>query len=108
MQWRLDGVLQDVTEFPKAIAGQIVSRLKVLSRLLTYQSDVPQEGRIQDDRFENEIRVSTFPTLFGERAVIRLFIGREELLDLEDLGFPEAISAQISALLNETSGCLIV
>jgi type II secretory ATPase GspE/PulE/Tfp pilus assembly ATPase PilB-like protein len=108
MQWRIDGVLQDVAKFPKEIAAQIVSRLKVLARLLTYQSDVPQEGRIQDDRFENEIRVSTFPTIFGERAVVRLFIGQQEFHELADLDFPEDISVALSSLMNETGGCLIV
>src|SRR5262245_19240906 len=70
--WRIDGVLVSVGAFPRGKAADVVTRLKVLAELLTYRTDVPQEGRIRRD--ENalqpsgvEMRVSTFPTLHGER-----------------------------------------
>lgn len=70
---RHDGVLQKLGEFPAGTNSSVVSRLKVLSNLLTYQSDVPQEGRIALPGEAAEVRVSTFPTLYGERAVLRFF-----------------------------------
>src|SRR5438874_1742601 len=68
VQWRIDGVLQAIGEFPRGSGSDVVSRLKVMVELLTYRTDVPQEGRIRGDSAV-EMRVSTFPTLYGERAV---------------------------------------
>src|SRR5438445_8010344 len=66
VQWRIDGVLQPVGEFSRGKAADVVARLKVLAELLTYRSDVPQEGRIRSAEGEShgsiEMRVSTFPT----------------------------------------------
>ena len=76
---RLDGVLQPAGLFPQAVAPNLVARLKVLAELLTYRTDVPQEGRIRVPDGDVEMRVSTFPTLYGERAVVRLFGGNPTL-----------------------------
>jgi len=108
VRWRLDGVLQPVGVFPRGEAADIVSRMKVLAELLTYRTDVPQEGRIRDRRGNVEIRVSTFPTLHGERAVVRLFAAQGEYLHLRDLGLPDDVSAQLSELLAETSGAILI
>ena len=108
MRWRLDGVLQPIGVFPRGDAADVVSRLKVLAQLLTYHSDRPQEGRIRDKPGEIEMRVSTFPTLHGERAVIRLFASQQRFQYLEDLGLPPEIDAALRKLLRETSGALII
>src|SRR5262245_44871548 len=65
MHWRIDGVLQRIAGFPTTVAPRIVARLKVLAQLLTYRTDVPQEGRLHDaaDKADDEVRISTFPTL---------------------------------------------
>ena len=75
MSWRVDGVLHAIDSLPRNLAPNIVARLKVLAQLLTYQTDVPQEGRIHQVEGDAETRVSTFPTIFGEKCVIRLFAG---------------------------------
>src|SRR6476469_3295719 len=75
LNWRLDGVLQPVATLPAKVAPNIVARLKVLAELLTYRTDIPQEGRIRGAPGNVEMRVSTFPTLFGEKAVVRMFAG---------------------------------
>ena len=62
----------------------MVARLKVLAELLTYRTDVPQEGRIRGAPGEVEMRLSTFPTLHGEKAVVRLFAGSGRFLRLVD------------------------
>src|ERR1700733_4186382 len=67
VRWRIDGVLQPVAILPARAAPNIVGRLKVLSELLTYRTDIPQEGRIRGMPGAVEMRVSTFPTLFGEK-----------------------------------------
>lgn len=108
VRWRLDGVLQAVGTFPRGEATDIVSRLKVLAELLTYRSDVPQEGRIRQRLGEVEVRVSTFPTLHGERAVVRMFAAQGQLLYVEDLGLPEDVAVGLQKLLCETSGAVLV
>jgi len=113
MSWRLDGVLHPVAAFPNEIKANVVARLKVLADLLTYRSDVPQEGRIRQTAggpadSNIEMRVSTFPTLFGEKAVVRLFVGSGQFSRLNDLGLPTDIATELPRLLAETSGLLIV
>ncbi|MGQ9574734.1 MAG: GspE/PulE family protein [Thermoguttaceae bacterium] len=104
---RIDGVLQSGPCLPASVAGNIIARLKVLAELLTYRNDVPQEGRIRMAQAEFETRVSTFPTLYGEKAVVRLFAGPQQYRHLEDLGFPEDVLAALRRLLEETSGAIL-
>lgn len=108
VRWRLDGVLHTVGVFPRGEHADVVSRLKVLAQLLTYHTDRPQEGRIRDEPGEIEMRLSTFPTLHGERAVVRLFATQQRFQFLEDLGLPAEVDATLRQLLHETSGALIV
>ena len=89
MRWRIDGVLLPAGLLPPSISANVVSRLKVLAELLTYRTDVPQEGRIRGVTGDGEVRVSTFPTLYGEKAVVRLFASSGRFLRLDDLGLPE-------------------
>ena len=64
VRWRVDGVLLPIESWPKQVASNVVSRLKVLAGLLTYRSDIPQEGRIHGVPGNvREMRLSTFPTL---------------------------------------------
>jgi general secretion pathway protein E len=108
VRWRLDGVLQHVGTFPPGEAANVVARLKVLAELLTYHADIPQEGRIRGRPGDVEMRVSTFPTLHGERAVIRLFATQQGLHWLADLGLPDEVDQSLRRLLQETSGALLV
>ena len=126
MQLRIDGVLQPVTELPKETSTNVIARLKVLSELLTYRTDVPQEGRVRADSVANsngngkvvvaesqsaqtvEMRVSTFPTLFGEKAVVRLFVGSGGFRFLGELGLPEDIETALKRLLDRRNGLLLI
>ena len=117
MHWRIDGVLQPVDQFPRSIGPNIVARLKVLAELLTYRSEVPQEGRIraaaaaksQDAEAPPiEMRVSTFPTLFGEKVVVRLFVGSGRYRRLADLGWPADVAQRFAEHLVERGGLLLV
>lgn len=108
VRWRVDGVLQSVGVFPRGESTDIVTRLKVLAELLTYHTDIPQEGRVRQQQGDVEMRVSTFPTLHGERAVIRLFAGDHSLRYLDDLGLPVEVDTALRRLLTETSGALLV
>lgn len=108
LRLRLDGVLQPAGRVPAAVAGNVTSRLKVLAELLTYRTDVPQEGRIRRPQDDVEMRVSSFPTLFGERTVVRFFAGAQRYQQLDDLGLPDGVLASLRQLLGETSGAVLV
>lgn len=108
LRFRIDGVLQPAGRIPPAVAGNVTARLKVLAELLTYRTDVPQEGRIRRPQDDVEMRVSSFPTLFGERTVVRFFAGAQRYQRLDDLGLPADVSAPLGQLLHETSGAILV
>jgi type II secretory ATPase GspE/PulE/Tfp pilus assembly ATPase PilB-like protein len=107
IHFRIDGVLQAAGSFPQSVAQNVVARLKVLAGLLTYRTDIPQEGRIRNEDTNAELRVSTFPTLYGERAVVRFFASSGQYRLLGDLGLPEDVLEQIRRLLSETSGAFL-
>ncbi|HEY3968888.1 MAG TPA: GspE/PulE family protein [Planctomycetaceae bacterium] len=110
MRWRIDGVLVRIAEFPAPLAPRVVARLKVLSQLLTYRTDVPQEGRLHGPvaQAADEVRISTFPTLFGEKVVVRLFAGPGKFHRLDDLGLPIDVLEPLRGLLLETGGVILV
>lgn len=109
IRWRLDGVLQPLGRLPKDVAPNVIARLKVLAGLLTYEVALPQEGRICDDALRLEVRVSTFPTLFGERAVIRMLgSGEKSLTSIAQLGLPDAVQTELQKYLAATSGAVLV
>jgi type II secretory ATPase GspE/PulE/Tfp pilus assembly ATPase PilB-like protein len=108
LRWRIDGVLQSIGLVPPKVSPNIVARLKVLADLLTYRTDVPQEGRIRGGPGEVEMRVSTFPTIFGEKAVVRMFAEPGRFLRLDDLGLPAGVKDELARALDETSGALVL
>jgi type II secretory ATPase GspE/PulE/Tfp pilus assembly ATPase PilB-like protein len=108
VRWRLDGVLQDAATVPIALAPNVVSRIKVLADLLTYRNDVPQEGRIRTEPGGPETRVSTMPTLHGERAVVRLFAPGDRFRRIDDLGLPAAVASSLIDHLDATGGLVVL
>lgn len=108
VHWRVDGVLHHVATLGSNIAPNLVARLKVLADLLTYRTDVPQEGRIRGLPGEVEMRVSTFPTLHGEKAVVRMFAAAGNFMRLDALGFPDEIRQSLTRSLSETSGAILL
>lgn len=107
VRWRIDGVLQPVGEFQRGEKTDPATRLKVLARLLTYRTDVPQEGRLAAPE-GREMRVSSFPALFGERVVVRIFAADSSLRTLSDLGLPPEVAAALGEDLSATSGAIII
>jgi type II secretory ATPase GspE/PulE/Tfp pilus assembly ATPase PilB-like protein len=109
LRWRLDGVLQPLCSLPNAVAPNIVARLKVLAGLLTYETSLPQEGRIRDEALQVEVRVSTFPTLYGERVVLRMLgASSQSLQSLDELGLPGEVLSEIKRQLVATSGAILI
>jgi len=112
VKFRLDGVLGAVEKLPKALSDNVIARLKVLGGLLTYRNDIPQEGRIEinqdyNDRIFDQ-RLAVFPTIHGQRAVVRLFYKNKELMELEQLGFSDDIYTALKKIAAKNQGVLLL
>jgi type II secretory ATPase GspE/PulE/Tfp pilus assembly ATPase PilB-like protein len=107
LRFRIDGVLHPAAAFLAAVAPNLIARLKVRAELLTYRTDVPQEGRIRTREGDVEMRVSTFPTIYGEKAVVRFFAASGRFERLDDLGLPGDVLGPLRRLLGETSGAIL-
>lgn len=107
--FRLDGVITPVAPLPAALAERVIGRIKFLARLKTYQESLPQEGRIAaaDLGTRNDIRVATYPTVTGEKVVLRLF-NTGTTRTLRDLGLPDPARAELEHFLRKTSGLLLL
>ena len=94
-QRRIDGILKEIAQQPVQLAGKISARLKVMSRLDIAERRVPQDGRSKLRMTKTrsiDFRMSTCPTLFGEKIVLRLLDSDKLMLDLTKLGFePESL-----------------
>ena len=110
VRFRVNGMLEDVEAVPAALAPNIVARLKVLSGLLTYRTDVPQEGGIprQTSGLDCDLRVATFPTVRGERVVLRIMAHAHQFLTLDDLGFAPETLDRLRRQLTRPQGLLLV
>ena len=107
VRFRIDGVLYDVMHPPMKLRDPLISRLKIMSKLDISEKRLPQDGRIKikvkvDDRSrELDFRVSTLPTLFGEKVVLRLLDKDKLMLDMTKLGFePESLTKFQRAIAN--------
>jgi type II secretory ATPase GspE/PulE/Tfp pilus assembly ATPase PilB-like protein len=109
VSFRLDGVISPVTELSDEIAERVIGRIKFLARLKTYQESLPQDGRIDhaDIGSENDIRVATYPTVTGEKIVLRLF-DSATAKKLNELDFPEHAHAELEYFLRQTAGLLLL
>src|SRR6478672_2968295 len=99
IRFRIDGVLYDVMHPPLKMRDALISRVKIMSKLDISEKRLPQDGRIKvrvkvDSRSrELDFRVSTLPTLFGEKVVLRLLDKEKLMLDMTNLGFePESLT----------------
>lgn len=111
MQWRIDGVLHTIAAFGAEMSPRVIARLKVMSGLLTYRTDIPQEGRVANEAGRSslgEVRITTFPTLYGEKAAIRLFAATSQLQHLGDLGLPKDVEDSLRNNLHATSGVILL
>jgi type IV pilus assembly protein PilB len=110
VRMRIDGVLHEISRFPQDIHGQVLSRLKVLSGL-----DIAEKRNAQDGRFaytapnvEVDVRISTVPTIRGEKAVMRLLNKRKKSLSLEEVGMDPVLAEKIAILSERPFGVFFV
>ena len=110
VRFRVDGVLRGVVNPPKAAQNSIISRIKVMAGLNIAEKRLPQDGRIRLKRAgrDIDIRVSTVPTNYGERVVLRLLDRSSVLKPLDSLGFDQGILGQVDRLIRRSHGIILV
>ncbi|AJP72168.1 type II secretion system ATPase GspE [Sphingomonas hengshuiensis] len=110
VRFRVDGVLRDVIEPPRALAPLLVSRIKVMAKLDIAERRIPQDGRVtlRIGGHDVDARVSTIPTQHGERVVLRLLEKGSLRLDMEVLGMSDRDRAVFNRLLERPHGMLLV
>lgn len=110
-RFRIDGVLHQVYEVPSNIIPAISSRIKILGRLDVAERRKPQDGRIKTrspDGIEIELRLSTMPTAFGEKLVLRIFDPEVLVKDAAALGFEKSESDLWDKLIHRPHGIILV
>ena len=107
---RIDGMLHDVHVIPRIVYQAIVSRIKLLSGCNIAEKRRPQDGRIKREQNgrEIELRVSTMPTAFGEKAVLRIFDPDVLLKGVDELGFAKPDLEKFHRFLSRTHGIILV
>jgi general secretion pathway protein E len=111
VRFRIDGVLHQVYQIPAPVMNAITSRIKLLGRMDVVEKRRPQDGRIKTmtpDGDEVELRLSTLPTAFGEKLVMRIFDPEVLVRDFRELGFSEEDARQWNAMVNEPNGIILV
>jgi len=110
IRFRIDGFLHEISSPPKHIQSAIISRIKVLSKMDIAEKRRPQDGQLQM-RIENrniDVRVSSFPTVYGENVVMRILDKANVILELAQLGFTKEVLAQFKDLINRPNGIILV
>jgi type IV pilus assembly protein PilB len=110
VRFRVDGELREITQPPLAIKEKLASRIKVISRLDISEKRVPQDGRMKL-KFGNrgiDFRVSTLPTLFGEKIVIRVLDGSSAKLGIEALGYERIEKDRLMEAIKRPYGMVLV
>ncbi|MHC4909540.1 MAG: GspE/PulE family protein [Planctomycetota bacterium] len=115
VRYRVDGVLHTVRELTPRLTGPVVSRIKIMGRMDIAERRVPQDGRAAVTIGDREgggrsidLRISTLPTSYGERAVIRLLDNSNHLCDFDLLGMPSEIAERYLAHARAPSGIILL
>lgn len=106
---RIDGVLQDSIKLPKWTQPIIISRIKVLGGMDIAEKRLPQDGRIKvrSRNVSVDLRVSTLPTYYGEKAVIRILNKEEAFLSLDDLGLSDRSLKSVKSFIKQPQGMIL-
>ncbi len=110
VRFRIDGVMQEMMHYEIDLLPAIVARVKIISGLNISEKRVPQDGRMTHivNRVEYDIRVSTLPTVYGEKIVMRLAEKKALTRDKKDLGFPDDEMKKFNDLIAHPNGIILV
>ena len=113
IKMRIDGILHTVKKVNADMAKQIIFRLMVMASLQTHHIKTPQEGRAEfiSEKTDNKpinMRISTFPTVWGTRAVARFFHGLVKIPQLEQLGYSEQVTKLLKEFAYQSQGIILL
>ena len=111
VRFRIDGVLHQVYQIPMSVMAAMVSRIKILGRMDLVEKRRPQDGRIKTrtaDGLEAELRLSTLPTAFGEKLVMRIFDPEVLVRNFSELGFSEEDRKRWDLMSESPNGIILV
>jgi general secretion pathway protein E len=111
VRFRIDGVLHNVYQMPAPVLGAVTARIKVLGRMDIVEKRKPQDGRVKTRTplgQEVELRLSTMPTAFGEKLVMRIFDPQVLVRSLTDLGFSQGDARAWEDMTSHTHGIVLV
>ena len=111
VRFRIDGVLHQVYQIPMSVLTAMTSRIKILGRMDVVEKRRPQDGRIKTrtaDGQEIELRLSTLPTAFGEKLVMRIFDPEVLVRDFAELGFSDDDKARWTQMTEKPNGIILV
>jgi len=110
IRFRIDGMLHDIRTLPNTIKSAVVSRIKILAKMDIAERRLPQDGRFQV-KFgtrEVDLRVSTIPTVLGEKVVLRLLDKSKGLIKLEQLGFAPGQLREFKSIIYKSYGIILI
>ena len=110
VRFRVDGVLRETASFPKHTQGAIISRVKIISSMDIAEKRTPQDGRIQVQEAGRsvDIRVSSLPTIYGEKIVMRILDQKAIILDVNSLGFTPDNLAKYQKMYQHSYGIILI
>ena len=110
IRYRVDGMLQEVMTLSKELEAAVISRIKVMANLDIAEKRIPQDGRVKIDFDERDVdlRVSTFPTVIGEKGVLRI-LDRESIeISLDKLGFSKGVLEKFRSAIFKPNGIILL
>lgn len=110
VRYRIDGIMRDVMVVPRHLRGDVNSRIKIMANLDITERRRPQDGRLQLrlDDLTVDVRISTLPTVYGEKIVARILHRTHNVLELEYFGFAAQNFQRIQAMLRQSQGLILV
>ncbi len=110
VRFRIDGIIREFTEIPKSVYLLLCTRLKIMASMDISEKRIPQDGKIKYTYENNsyDFRMSTLPTVFGEKIVIRVLYKSESIKFLDSLGFNKNDIKDIKAMLRNSHGIILV
>ena len=110
VRYRIDGELRDIFRLPKRIHSSVISRIKIIANMDIANRMVPQDGsaKLRRSGKEYDLRVSTLPAVYGEKAVIRVLDRNSGLVPLANLGVPLAITKSLQVAASRSQGMVLV
>lgn len=110
VRYRVDGVLHDVHELKTSITNAVISRIKIMGRMDIAEKRIPQDGRatVTISKRPIDLRISTLPTSYGERAVLRLLDNTQQLCDFDRLGMSSEVASAFQKCATQSNGIILV